>query len=56
MLHRYAVQAPNGLHDRLAMLRVGTRDGHVTHHLTALDAHEIDRAKDGAGLADRAGD
>jgi hypothetical protein len=38
------------------MRSVHTGDGHIAHHLTALGAHEVDRAEHRAGLTDRAGD
>jgi len=55
-LDRDVVQASNGLHDGLAVRRVYACNGDIADRLTSLGPHEVDRAKDRAGLADGAGD
>ena len=54
-LDRDALERLDRRHDGLAVGDVGARDGHVAHGAPVLDAHEVDRAEDRAGVADRAG-
>ena len=51
--HLDAVDVLDRANDLVEVVRVGAHHGDVAHLRQALDAHEVDRAERGAGLADR---
>ncbi len=51
-----SVHLPYGFEDPLDVRGVGREERHVAHLVATPDAHEVDRAEEAAGVADRLGE